>query len=275
MDEEQQRRYGVRVDEDKSRQLVTALARGLEVLRCFRPGENYLGNHQIAERTGLPKATVSRLTFTLTQLGYLLYSETEGKYRLGTGVMALSYAFLSSMDIRERARPLMQEVADHSKVSVALGTRDRLDMVYIERCRGAAAVTLLLDIGSRLPIGTSAMGRAYLAALPVRERENLLYMMRETDPQGFPIIRSGVEDAMAQIAERGFYASFSDWTEGVNAVGVPIILADGTTRMALNCGGPHFLLSRDFLEQDVGPRLVRVANELSAAPPQELVRLSR
>lgn len=53
------------------RKFVVALARGLDLLRAFRPGETMLGNRDFAERTGLPKATVNRLAYTLTVLGYL------------------------------------------------------------------------------------------------------------------------------------------------------------------------------------------------------------
>ncbi|NIQ10280.1 MAG: helix-turn-helix domain-containing protein, partial [Gammaproteobacteria bacterium] len=66
--------------ETKDPQVITALARGLSVLRCFRQGDRFLGNQEIAERTGLPKATVSRLTNTLTVLGYLNHSKRFNQY---------------------------------------------------------------------------------------------------------------------------------------------------------------------------------------------------
>ncbi|MDN7542481.1 BON domain-containing protein [Burkholderia cenocepacia] len=74
------------------RKFVVALARGLDLLRAFRPGETMLGNRDFAERTGLPKATVNRLAYTLTVLGYLRYDETLGKYALDAGVLSLGYA---------------------------------------------------------------------------------------------------------------------------------------------------------------------------------------
>jgi DNA-binding IclR family transcriptional regulator len=129
-------------DESHDRQFVNALARGLEILRCFRPGEIYLTNTELAKRTGLPKPTISRLTHTLTRLGYLEYSEDQGRYQLGSGVLALGYSLLSGMDVRKLARPAMQELADYSQCNVALGIRDRLSMVYIEATRGQSAVTL-------------------------------------------------------------------------------------------------------------------------------------
>src|SRR6476469_4917181 len=90
----------------KDRQFVNALARGLEVLRCFRPGEQFLTNAELARRCGIPKPTISRLTYTLTKLGYLNYSEHLAKYQLGAGVLALGYRMLTNFDVRQMARPL-------------------------------------------------------------------------------------------------------------------------------------------------------------------------
>src|SRR5690349_2903455 len=71
------------------RKFVAALARGLEVLRAFTPSEGILGNRDIAQRTGLPKPTVSRLTYTLTKLGYLSHIDRIGKYQLAPGALAI------------------------------------------------------------------------------------------------------------------------------------------------------------------------------------------
>jgi len=248
----------------QDRQFVTALARGLEVLRVFKPGDVWLGNQDLAERTGLPKPTVSRLTYTLTQLGYLLYSEELGKYRLGAGVLALGYAMLAGMDIRERARPLMQRLADEVNAAVSLGTRDRLNMVYLETCRGPGALTLRLDVGSRIPIGTTAMGRALLAALPDSERDYLLSHLRKHHGRDFAPILKGVEAAVRDVKTRGFCFSVGDWQRDVHAVGAPLVAPDGSAVFALNCGGPSFLLTREKLETEIGPRLAELARHLCA-----------
>src|SRR5690242_15148932 len=103
---------------NKDRQFVIALARGLDVLRAFTPQDGLLGNHEIAARTGLPRPTISRLTHTLTRLGYLKHSERLGKYQLGTAVLSLGYAVLANIGLRQVARPLMQELADQVNASV-------------------------------------------------------------------------------------------------------------------------------------------------------------
>ena len=115
----------------QDRHFVTALSRGLDVLSCFRSGSRMLGNQEISERCRLPKSTVSRLTYTLTKLGYLHYVKESGKYRLGTATLALGSAVLGRFEVRDLARPLMQELADSTGTSVALGARQRLSMVCV------------------------------------------------------------------------------------------------------------------------------------------------
>ena len=248
----------------KDRQFVVALARGLEVLRAFRVGDGILGNQEIAQRTGLPKPTVSRLTHTLTRLGHLVYIERLAKYQLGAPVLSLGYALLANTSIRRVARPLMQELADHAGAAISLGARDRLSMVYVEHCRGSAMVTLRLDIGSRIPIATTAMGRAFLAALPEAERTYLMDAIRRRDEDAWPTVRDAIEGAIEDIAARGFCISVGEWQDDVHGVAVPYVSGDGSAAMAFNCGGPAYLLDRKRMEREIGPRLVEMAYNVRA-----------
>jgi DNA-binding IclR family transcriptional regulator len=250
--------------EHDARKFIVALARGLEVLRTFTPAEGLLGNQEIVARTGLPKATVSRLTYTLTQLGYLTHLERLEKYQLAPGALAIGYSTLANMRIRQVARPHMQALANYSGASVALGSRDRLSLLYVEHCRAKSAVMLRLDLGSRIPIATTAMGRAMLAILPEKEREWLMRHIARREKKRWPKIRSGIERAQKDLASRGFTLSVGEWQTDVTAVGVPLIPADGSGIFAFNCGAPSFHFSRDALENDIGPRLVNMVRNIEA-----------
>ena len=153
-------------EHEGDRQFATTLARGLEVLRCFTPLEPLLGNKEISVRTGLPKPTVSRLTYTLTKLGYLRHNMRLGKYQLGSAVLSIGYPLLASMNVRQVARPLMKELADYCNGSVSMGIRDRLSMVYVESCRSGNGITTLPDIGTSVPISQSVIGRATATLTP-------------------------------------------------------------------------------------------------------------
>ncbi|NMG02811.1 IclR family transcriptional regulator [Azoarcus taiwanensis] len=244
----------------EDRHFVTALARGLEVLSSFRSGDQLLGNQEIADACKLPRSTVARLTYTLTKLGYLHLVPGSGKYRLGTATLALGSAILSKLDVRQIARPLMQELADFSKGMVSLGIRDKLSMIYVENCRSQSALTLSLDVGSRIPIGTTAMGRAYLAVCPDTERQGLMERIRELDELAWPRIQAGIERSMEEFHETGCCSSFGEWQKDVNAIAMAFQPGEGLPLMSINVGGPAFNLAPQFLLDEVRPRLIELVN---------------
>lgn len=249
----------------EDRHFVTALARGLEVLSCFRSRDKLLGNQELARRCGLPKSTISRLTYTLTKLGYLEHDPELGRYRLGSATLSLGSVMLSRMDVRQIARPLMQQLADDSQTMVSLGTRDRLSMIYVENCRSDAALTLSLDVGSRIPLATTAMGRAYLARCGEAERHEIMERAREYDEYAWPNVRRGIERAMEEHRTLGVCCSFGDWQPDVNAIAVAFYARESRMLMSLNCGGPAFIVSREHLMDSVRPQMIRIAERLSAA----------
>ncbi len=252
-------------ENSKDRQFVTALARGLEVLRCFKPRDRHLGNQDIAERTGLPKPTVSRLTYTLTRMNYLHHDVKLGKYQLGTAVLSLGFSLLTNMDVLKIARPLMQDLADYSHTVVSVGTRDRLGMIYLDgRHSTDATVSLRREPGTRVPIASTAMGRALLCGLPEDEREQLMDNIRQRDPNNWTENKSGIEQALRDYEERGFCLSIGDWRSDVNAIGVPMLPISGSRLLTFNCAAPAFVLRQHMLEDDIGPRLVNLVRTIES-----------
>src|SRR5690606_37802086 len=92
-------------------------------------------------------------------------------------------AMLSGLDVRKIARPLMHKLSEVTQAEVALATRDRHNMVYIEHCPSPLPMDSNLDIGTRLPVGTTAIGRAWLAACPVPERQQTLDYLQAHAPE--------------------------------------------------------------------------------------------
>ncbi len=251
------------------RRFVTALARGFDILRSFSREDRELGNSEIAARTHLPRATVSRLTFTLMQMGYLTFSPDSGRYALSVGVLAFSNAYLGSLDVRNIARPLMQGLADGLPATVSLGAPDpsTQHMVFLEICQGAGQLfRISMDVGGRVPHGWTAMGRAYLAALPPADREERLAAYRKDMPrQQWDDIRSGIERAVRDYERHGFCLSVGEWNKDVWAVGAPMISREGGRVLAFNCSGPIFDITRQKIVQEVGPRLLELRDRVAAS----------
>jgi DNA-binding IclR family transcriptional regulator len=252
-------------DDAGGRLFVTALARGLEVLSAFRAGDGALGNLELAKRTELPKPTISRITHTLTQLGYLSYDSRLGTYELGGRTLTLSYAALANLDIRRVARPIMQNLAETHNLHIALALRDKLMMLNVETCEGHGLVGLRLAPGSRVPVAITAIGKAYLTAVPDEERSRILDALRRQYGDDWPLIKRSIETSIRDVAERGFCVSMGEWRKDINAVGAPIATPGGREIYALSFGGPAYLVSQDQLEHEFGPALAAAANTISTS----------
>jgi DNA-binding IclR family transcriptional regulator len=251
-------------EHEGDRQFATTLARGLEVLRCFTPLEPTLGNKEISVRTGLPKPTVSRLTYTLTKLGYLRHNMRMGKYQLGSAVLSISYPLLASMSIRHIARPFMKELADYTNGSVNMGVRDRLNMVYVEASR-SGNLTTLPDIGTSIPIAQTVIGRAFLYACTPAEREAVLNHMKVKEPEMLRKYKTQIDKSLEDIRSKGYCVATGELRREVHAVGVPMRRSVDGEIVTFNCGVPTFLLKKGQLEEDLGPRLVAMVRNIEAA----------
>jgi DNA-binding IclR family transcriptional regulator len=252
-------------EHEGDRQFATTLARGLEVLRCFTPLEPMLGNKEISVRTGLPKPTVSRLTYTLTKLGYLRHNMRLGKYQLGSAVLSIGYPLLASMSVRQVARPLMKELADYCHGSVSMGIRDRLSMVYVESSRSGNGLATLPDIGTAVPIAVSVIGRAFLAACTPAEREAVLNQMKVKEAELHRKYRASIDKSLEDIRTRGFCISLGEMRREVHGAGVPMRRTLDGEILAFNCIVPAFTLKKGQLEEDIGPRLVAMVRNIEAS----------
>ena len=244
------------------RKFVVALARGLELLRAFRLGESMLGNRDFVERTGLPKATVNRLAYTLTVLGYLRLDESHGKYALDAGVLSLGFALLSGTDTLELARPHMRTFAREVGAAVSLGCRDGLDMIYLDTIRSETALTLGLASGSRLSMLTSSMGRAYLAVQPPDVRATLLVELGKVAGKERAALLAAAQREIDTFMWEGCCYSFRDWHDDVNAVAVPFREPRDGRWLVLSCSGPASSMGETVFRETVAPRLKALARRL-------------
>lgn len=246
---------------ETDRQFITSLARGLELLRCFSAKHQHLGNQDLALMTGLPKPTITRLTHTLSRLGYLTQVPNSSKFKLSVGVMSFGYSLLSNLSLRSIAHPFMKELADYIETTVAMGARDRLNMIYLDVAHGKGNITMRRQVGSELPIHLSAMGRACLAAMPNDEREFLLNAIRRKHAEKWTLIESTLHQAFEDYENHGYCFSFGEWHKQVNSVAVPLV-HEQHGLLVFNCGGPSFLLSEEKIKSDIGPRLLHMVNNI-------------
>lgn len=247
------------------RQFAMNLARGLEILRAFTPGDPMLGNRELSQRTGLPKATVSRLTYTLMLLGYLSHVDKLGKYRLGPGVLSLGHPLLASLQVRQVVRPHMEQIARETGCTVNLGMRDRLNVVYVDTCRMDPGNAYRPDIGSSRPLLSTSIGRALILSAPPNERTAILNRLKLDDPERYAIDRPNYDADERRLRERGYCRSKGDWRREIHAVAVPLRQASCGDALALNCTLSAYRMRKDQLDREVVPRLIEAALRIEQA----------
>ena len=250
----------------EDRHFVTALARGLDVLHAFRSGEERLSNQELAERCALPKSTVTRLSYTLTKLGFLHHVSDSGRYRLGLKTLTLGGTTLSRLDVKEVSNPLLQDFANETTTMVSLAIRDELSMLYIESCRSEnSMLTLRLGIGSRLPLATSAVGRGYLAGAPAGARQALMERIQALDSAAWPQLKEGITQAVHDLAQFGCVTSFGAWRKEINAIAVPMSLSPGLPLMVVNVAAGTQSVSADTFMSDIRPQLIALVRRIETS----------
>lgn len=202
-----------------------SLERGVEILRAFRPGSDLLGNGDIAERTGLSRSTVSRLTQTLVGAGMLQHDARHRAYRLAPAVLSFAHAMRTGSGVLAIAAPRMRALAEKHAINVGLAGPDRDEMVYLESIRYKRRVAFRNVVsGQRIPMELTSLGRAYLATLSARQRKPLLSIFKNKRGVTWPSLSKEIEQARQDVERFGF--CFASWQPGVIAVAVPLRIED-------------------------------------------------
>ncbi len=247
---------------------VSALARGLALVRAVADAGGPLGNRELVEATGIPKATISRLAATLVGAGYLRQADGSERYSLGPALLQLGNDYLRGFDFRNVARLHLAELAELAGANVHLAVRDGLDVLLIDTLRPRSALILSrMDVGSRMSIATSAAGRAYLASLPHDEQDALLRDLKAAG-KGWKAMRARLDEAMAEYAKLGYCTSFGEWHPDIHALGFSLKGPRGEL-YAVSVGGPAYMLPPQMLLEKVGPKVQEtkraIAKEMGAA----------
>ncbi|KGD90476.1 IclR family transcriptional regulator [Achromobacter sp. RTa] len=246
---------------ERDREFTTTLARGIDILACFRADRPVLANKDFAQQTGLSRSAVARLTHTLVELGFLQREGEPARYRLGASVLALSYPLLASMQIRQLARPLMKQLADHARGAVSLVVRDRLQMVYVETARSNEALQTRPDIGASLPLLSSAAGKAWLARASDEERAAVLNQLRVADPAHYEAHFPTLAAARRDLERKGYCGNNQQWRPDAYGFAAPLGRPHQSLLYVFNCGVPANDGPYRERAADIGPRLVALARE--------------
>lgn len=248
--------------EDNDPLYVTALARGLAVLKCCASAETDLTVSEIAKLLGLSQSTVWRCCHTLERQGYLERTAGE-RLRPGLALLGLGHAALSRQPLAALARPAMAAIAARFPGAVSLGIPQGMEMLYVARVEGGATIYPGLSAGSRVGVLSSAMGWAWLAALSPAARKEFLDRARGQAREQYERIAGQLEEAIGYYGKNGVLVNSGVIHPELNAIAVPILSDVHTPIASISFGGVQAEFPIERLLKEVAPPLAELAANLS------------
>lgn len=240
---------------------IAALGKGLRVLECFGGDSPRLSISQVAEATGLDRATARRCLLTLHELGYADY---DGKFfTLTARVLRLGVGALAALPLPQIVQPWLDQLSEQIGQSCSVSILDETEIVYIARAAQRRVMSIGLLPGSRLPAHCTSMGRVLLAALPEREALRIIEAsdlaprtrFSKTDP-------AEIMAELARVRAEGYALIDQEVELGLRSLAVPILTARGKVVAALNTGMAAIHTDLDAIRADYLPALLKVQDGL-------------
>src|SRR5580698_6013154 len=228
---------------DRSPDFIEALARGLDVIRVFRPHQPVMSLTAVAGAAGLARPTARRVLLTLEQLGYV--RSVERGFELTPRVLELGMSYVLSRNLWEVARPHMEGLVAQTHESSSIAQLDGSDIVYVARVAVPKIVALVVTIGTRFPAMQTSLGKVVLAAMPLAEAERVLAELR-------------------QVRARGWALTDEELAAGIRSVAAPLRDGDGQVIASLNVNTHAAETPVEVLTGQYLPLLLQTASAISA-----------
>jgi IclR family pca regulon transcriptional regulator len=248
---------------DASPDFIEALARGLDVIRAFQPGQPTMTLAAVADAAGLTRPTARRMLITLEHLGYVRASGRG--YELTPRVLDLGMSYVLSRGLWEVARPHMEDLVARTHESSSIAQLDGSDIVYVARVAVPKIIALAVTIGTRFPAMPTSLGKVLLAALPAAEAERVL-----AEPTRSGITARWQPDQAGRAAElrevraRGWSLTDEQLAPGIRSAAAPLRDGEGRVIAALNVTVHAAETPVDVLTGEYLPLLLQTAGAISA-----------
>ncbi|SFT52071.1 transcriptional regulator, IclR family [Geodermatophilus amargosae] len=201
-------------------------SRALAVLDAFDASTPRLTLTEIAERSGTPLTTAHRLLAELTDWGALA-RRADGRYEIGRRLWDLGLLAPVSLELRQVAAPFLLDVHTATRDTVHLAVRDGLSALYVERISGRESVAVVSQVGSRLPLHATGVGKVLLAAAPDDVvAEALAAPARAT--RHTVVDPARLRRELSEVHRRGWARTAEEMSLGTLSVAVPVRVERGS-----------------------------------------------
>ncbi len=239
------------------------LAHICAILDCFSIDRPEVGVREAARLTGLTTSTVGRLMTSLKERGILSQNSSTRSYTLGMRLLTWTGVYLTSLDIRTVAQPVMTELQQTTQETISLYVLDGHDRVCVERLESPQTVRIVARLGRRLPLYAGSAGKAILAFLPDAKIREVIetsalapFTARTiTDP-------SVLHSELDKVRLKGYASSHGEWISDASGVAAPLFGASREVIGALTISGPSQRFTKETVEK-YSREVVSAAQEIS------------
>ncbi len=235
--------------EGKNSYYIQVLDRAIKVLDCFSPKDTELGVTEISRKLGLHKSTTHRLLEALKSYGFIAQDAENEKYHLGLKLFELGSRAVARLDIRERARPVLEQLVAETGETAHLCVLDQGEVLYLEKVESQQTLRIPSRIGQKNPAHCTAVGKALLACLPEEELESLIRLKGlKRYTKNTIIIPGELKRELAAVRNRGFSVDNEEIEEGLKCIGAPVRDYTGKVVAAISIAGPAFRMTENKVE---------------------------
>lgn len=258
------------MEHDVGAQGIVTVERAADVLAAFSvAGGGSLGVTEIANQLSLSKAVVHRILASLRTRGFVEVDENTRRYLLGPSALTVGLSFLNAIDIREKARPVLQDLSTRTQETATLSVRRDQSRVYIDQITPPREVKMIVELGYLYPLHAGSSSKALLAYLADDEISEIL--SQELAPLTDKTITNPdrLWEELRAIRRNGWAASVGERQSGAASVAAPILNHENIPVAVVSICGPEdrFLRTIDVISRTLLKQTRELSRQLGWSGP--------
>lgn len=242
---------------------VQTLDRALDIIELLAIEREGIGVTEIGNRLGLHKSTVHRLLNALAERGYIEKDQKYSTYKVGLKFIEISSLYLNKLELKTEALPYMRRLAENVGQPVHLAILDGKEAVYIEKVEAVSNIRMYSQIGRRVPVYCSAIGKVLLSGLKEADCKNIIKTIH------FSKFTEKTHQKYEELEKDVHRASLSGWAlddeeheAGIRCIAAPVYDYSGKVIAAVSVSGDKRIISEDR-DTEVSNLVIEAAQNIS------------
>jgi len=229
---------------------VKSADRVLDIFELFASEQEPMNLVEISRKLDMPVSSTYKILQNLLMRGYLETDKNEKMFKLGYKILEIATRYVQNTDLISEFHYMSQKIVDDINEAVFLSIRNDDKILYIAEKQSTHPVRFVSHRGMKLPLHSTAMGKALLSTLPLQEVEALY-----PDKEMGKLTDSTVTDReqlmvqLEQIKTEGLSYSYGEAVQGIQCVAAPIFNADGKAAAAMSISIPLSRLTDELWQR--------------------------